>query len=205
MQCMVRYHKCIEKGMIHVDARHEVVFETPVTAVIDGHDSMGRLIGRFAMDLAIEKAEKSGIGIVSARTSNHCGITGYYANMACRESMIGLSCTNSEAIMVPAFGRKAMISPNPIACVMPAESYNFFFDASTTVVTRGNLEMYNKTEKPLPKGWALDKDSHSSTTASAPPPQKPSPKLQEEAAWRGSALSGFDITKVCAKDISRHI
>ena len=48
---------------------------------------------------------------------------------------------------------------------MPAEPYNFFFDASTTVVTRGKLEMYNKAEKPLPEGWALDKNGHPSTNA----------------------------------------
>ena len=58
MQRMVRYHKCIEKGMIHVDAKPEVVFETPVSAVVDGHDGMGQLIGHFAMELAIEKAKK---------------------------------------------------------------------------------------------------------------------------------------------------
>lgn len=165
MQRMVRYHKCIEKGMIHVDAKPEVVFETPVSAVVDGHDGMGQLIGHFAMELAIEKAKKSGVGIVSARNSNHYGIAGYYANMACKESLIGFSCTNSEAIMVPTFGRKAMIGSNPIACAMPAEPYNFFFDASTTVVTRGKLEMYNKAEKPLPEGWALDKNGHPSTNA----------------------------------------
>ena len=165
MQRMVRYHKCIEKGMIHVDAKPGVVFETPVSAVVDGHDGMGQLIGHFAMELAIEKAKKSGVGIVSARNSNHYGIAGYYANMACKEGLVGFSCTNSEAIMVPTFGRKAMIGSNPIACAMPAEPYNFFFDASTTVVTRGKLEMYNKAEKPLPEGWALDKDGHPSTNA----------------------------------------
>lgn len=62
--------------MIHVDAKPEVVFETPVSAVVDGHDGMGQLIGHFAMELAIEKAKKSGVGIVSARNSNlrHCGL-----------------------------------------------------------------------------------------------------------------------------------
>ena len=54
MQRMVRYHKCIEKGMIHVDAKPEIVFETPVSAVVDGHDGMGQLIGHFAMELAIK-------------------------------------------------------------------------------------------------------------------------------------------------------
>ena len=165
MQRMVRYHKCIEKGMIHVDTKPEVVFETPVSAVIDGHDGMGQLIGHKAMTLAIEKAKQSGVGIVSVRNSNHYGIAGYYAKMACREGLIGFSCTNSEAIMVPTNGRLAMLGSNPIACAMPAEPYDFFFDASTTVVTRGKLEMYNKAEKPLPEGWALDKDGHPSTNA----------------------------------------
>ena len=53
MQRMVRYDKGIEKGTIHPDAEPEVVFETPVSAVIDGHDGMGQLISHFAMEKAI--------------------------------------------------------------------------------------------------------------------------------------------------------
>ena len=49
---------------------------------------------------------------------------------------------------------------------MPAEPYDFFFDASTTVVTRGKLEIYNKLQKPLPEGWALDKNGKGTTDAS---------------------------------------
>ena len=165
MQRMVRYHKGIENGMIDPKAVPEIVFETPVTAVIDAHEGMGQLVGHKAMTLAIEKAKQSGIGIVSVRNSNHYGIAGYYANMACKEGLMGFSCTNSEAIMVPTYGRLAMLGSNPIACAFPADPYNFFFDASTTVVTRGKLEIYNKLEKPLPEGWALDKDGHPSTDA----------------------------------------
>jgi len=158
MQRMVRYHKGIEKGQIHLDARPEVVFETPVSAVVDGHSGMGQLIGVFAMEKAIEKAEAAGVGIVSVRESNHYGIAGYYAQMASKLGLIGFSCTNSEAIMVPTFSRKAMIGSNPIAVAVPADPYPFLFDASTTVVTRGKLEMYNKMGKPLPQGWALDEN-----------------------------------------------
>lgn len=165
MQRVVRYHKGIEKGLININAKPEVVFETPVSAVIEGHDAMGQLVGHFAMELAIKKAKESGIGIVSARNSNHYGIAGYYADLALKEGLIGFSCTNSEAIMVPTFARKAMLGSNPIAFTMPAEPYNFFFDASTTVVTRGKLEMYNKLGKELPNGWALNKDGKASQDA----------------------------------------
>ena len=81
---------------------------------------------------------------------------GYYAKMACKEGLIGMSVTNSEAIMVPTFGRLAMLGSNPIAVAMPAEPYDFLFDASTTVVTRGKVEVYNKKGAPLPDGWTIN-------------------------------------------------
>ncbi len=165
MQRLVRYHKGIEKGLIKVGAQSEIVFETPVSAVIEGNDGMGQLLGYKAMNLAIEKAKKTGMAIVTVRNSNHYGIAGYYAKMACKEGLIGMSMTNSEAIMVPTFGRKAMLGSNPIAIAMPAEPYDFFFDASTTVVTRGKLEIYNKLSKPLPEGWAKDATGKGSSEA----------------------------------------
>jgi LDH2 family malate/lactate/ureidoglycolate dehydrogenase len=85
--------------------------------------------------------------------------------MACDAGFIGMAMTNSEAIMVPTFGRLAMLGSNPIAVAMPAEPYDFFFDASTTVVTRGKLEIYNKLGKPLPEGWALNASGKGSTDA----------------------------------------
>lgn len=165
MQRLVRYHKGIEKGLIKIDAKPEVVFETPLSAVIEGHDGMGQLNSCFAMNKAIEKAKASGVGIVTVRNSNHFGIAGYYAKMACDQGLIGFAMTNSEAIMVPTFSRLAMLGSNPIAMSMPADPYPFFFDASTTVVTRGKLEVYNKNGKPLPEGWALDKNGKGTTDA----------------------------------------
>ncbi len=85
--------------------------------------------------------------------------------MACDQGLIGFATTNTAAIMVPTFGRVATLGSNPIAMAMPADPYPFFFDASTTVVTRGKLEVYNKIEKPLPEGWALDKEGKGSTDA----------------------------------------
>lgn len=165
MQRLTRYDKGIEKGLIKVNAKPEIVFETPVSAVIDGHDGMGQLNGHFAMETAIRKAQETGIAFVTVRNSNHYGIAGYYAMMACKKGMIGMSCTNSEAIMVPTNGRIAMLGSNPIAIAVPADPFPFLFDASTTVVTRGKLEMYRKAEKPIAEGWAVNKDGLPTTDA----------------------------------------
>ena len=61
---------------------------------------------------------------------------------------------------------RVFIGSNPIAIAMPAEPYNFFFDSSTTVVTRGKLELYNKLGKTLPEGWAMAGNGRVGTDAS---------------------------------------
>lgn len=164
-QRLVRYHKSIESGSIHVHAKPEIVFETPVSAVIDGHSGMGHLISVFATRLAIQKAKKVGMAFVSVRNSNHFGIAGYYSKMACDEGLIGIATTNTQSIMVPTNASTAMLGSNPLAFAMPAEPYPFWFDASTTVVPRGKLEVYNKEDKTMPEGWGVGADGQVSTDA----------------------------------------
>ena len=155
-QRLVRYHKAIEKGSVNVSAKPEIVFQTPVSAVIDGHSGMGQLISIFAMNTAIEKAKKAGMSFVTVRNSNHFGIAGYYSKMACDAGMIGICTTNSESIMVHTGSRQAILGSNPIAFAMPADPYPFLFDAATTVVPKGRLEVYHKANKPLNDNWAVD-------------------------------------------------
>lgn len=167
IQRLARYHDEIRRGMVVIDAQPTVVHETPVSAVIDGCQAMGQLVGCYAMNLAIEKARRTGIGLVAVRNSNHYGIAGYYTRMACEQDLIGVSMTNTEAIMVPTFGRRAMLGTDPIAVAMPADPVPFLFDAATTVVPRGKLEVMRKKGQPLPLGWALDASGQVSADASA--------------------------------------
>ncbi len=164
-QRLVRYHKAIATGSVKVDAKPEIVFETPVSAVIDGHEGMGQLISIYANNLAIEKAKKSGMAFVTVRNSNHYGIAGYYTKMACDAGFIGISTTNTESIAVHTNSKQAILGSNPIAMAMPADPYPFWFDAATCVVPRGKLEVYNKENKPLDYGWAVGEDGSVSTDA----------------------------------------
>ena len=163
IQRLTRYHFEMLSGFVKLDTKPEIVSETPISAVIDGRDGMGQLLAIQAMELAIEKAKKSGFGIVTVRDANHYGIAGYYANMAVKEDLIGICMTNSESIMVPTFGKEAMLGTNPIAFAMPADPIPFSFDAATTVVPRGKLEVYAKRGNSIPDGWALDETGHPSS------------------------------------------
>lgn len=56
-QRMMYYHQNIKSGSVDVRARAEVLRETPVSALMDGHFAMGHLTAAKAMRMAIEKAK----------------------------------------------------------------------------------------------------------------------------------------------------
>jgi len=167
IQRLVRYHSEILSGMVSIGAQPQIVLQSPVSAVIDAQGAMGQLVSASAMNLAIEKAQQSGIGMIAVRDSNHYGIAGYYAEMAVNADLMGVCMTNTEAIGVPVLGKKAMLGTNPIALGFPADPINFIYDASTTVAPRGKVEVYSKNDKPLPEGWAVDTSGHDTTDSAA--------------------------------------
>ena len=143
----------------------EVVFKTNLSTVYDGHKAMGQLAGSMAMDSAIEMAKQQGFGMVTVRNSNHIGIGGYYTERAAAAGLIGICMTNTEAIAVPVFGSKGMLGTNPIAFAMDADPVPFSFDASTTVVPRGKVEVFAKNKEDLPQGWAVDTEGKETINA----------------------------------------
>jgi LDH2 family malate/lactate/ureidoglycolate dehydrogenase len=158
------YHERIKAGLQLPVTSLTTVRETDTTAVLDGGNGMGMVIGHRAMQLAIEKARHHGLGAVAVRNSSHYGIAGYYARMAVLEGMVGLSMTNAHPSTAPTFGVQPMMGTNPIAVGAPSdEPFPFLFDASTSVVTRGKIEVAARAKKPIPPGWAIGQDGKAVT------------------------------------------
>jgi L-2-hydroxycarboxylate dehydrogenase (NAD+) len=159
-----RYVDGLRDGVMLARPNIEVVHETPCTALMDGGAGLGQPVGVRGMKLAIEKAQEMGIGFVAVRNSNHYGIAAYYSMMALEQEMIGISMTNASALVVPTFGKDAMLGTNPISVAAPAgEERPFVLDMATSTVPRGKLEVYDRQGKPLPLGWATDEHGVATT------------------------------------------
>lgn len=162
-----RYVNGLRNGMMIAQPDVEVVAETQTTMLIDAGGGLGQPVSYRAMENAIEKAEAYGAGFATVRNSNHFGIAGYYAMMALDHDCIGMSLTNASVLVVPTFGRDAMLGTNPISVAAPAgEQRPFVLDMATSTVPRGKLEVYQRLEKPLPLGWATDEAGEASTDTS---------------------------------------
>ncbi len=176
-----RYVNGIRDGMMVVNPTVKVIAETPATAAIDAGGGLGQPVSYHAMRKAIDKALDVGAGFVVVRNSNHYGIAGYYAMMALEHDCIGISMTNAAVLVVPTFGRDAMLGTNPIAVAAPAgKERPFVLDMATSTVPRGKLEVYRRQEREIPLGWATDETGS--------PTNDPARVLDNLLARRGGGL-----------------
>ena len=158
------YQERIKKGLQLVTTDWSVIKDTQTTAVIDGGNGMGMVVGHHAMNLAIQKARKYGLGAVAVRNSSHYGVAGYYPLMAVKEGMVGFSVTNAHPSIAPTFGVKPMLGTNPIAVAAPTdEPFPYMYDAATSVAPRGKIEIAKRANKPIPEGWVINQDGVSAT------------------------------------------
>jgi LDH2 family malate/lactate/ureidoglycolate dehydrogenase len=157
----------IKEGILNPVTNFKIIKESPATAVVDGQNGMGHVISYHAMRLAIEKAKKYGIGMVTVRNSSHYGFAGYYPLMAVRENMIGITGTNARPSIAPTFGVQNMLGTNPMTFGIPSdESFPFLLDCATSITQRGKVELYAREGKELPKGWVIDENGESKTNSS---------------------------------------
>ncbi len=129
---------------------------------------MGMVVGSHAMELAIQKAKKFGLGAVAVRNSSHYGVAGYYPLMAVKEGQVGLSVTNAHPSTAPTFGTEPMLGTNPIAVAAPTdEAFPYMYDAATSVIPRGKIEVAARANKPIPQGWVINEEGISVTESSS--------------------------------------
>ena len=154
----------IDDGILNPVTRITTISDKATATVLDGNDGMGHVIGHKAMEIAIEKARKFGMGMVAVRNSSHYGIAGYYATMATSEGMIGITSTNARPSIAPTFGTENMLGTNPLTIGLPTdEEFPFVIDAATSVSQRGKIEVYGRAGKEIPPGWVIGEDGQTRT------------------------------------------
>lgn len=152
----------IKDGIQNPVTNFEVIKETPTTAVVDGHDGMGQVIGYKSMRMAIDKAKEYGMGMVVVRNSCHYGIAGYYPSMACKEGCIGMTGTNARPSVAPTFGVEGMFGTNPLTIGIPTdEEFDFLIDCASSITQNGKVEYYERIGEDVHPGTIIGLDGQS--------------------------------------------
>lgn len=133
-------------------------------ARISADNGMGQVAGHIGMNLAIDKAKKCGIGMVTVGESNHYGIAGYFSLMASTQGCIGITGTNARPSIAPTWGVEPMLGTNPLTIALPTDwDFDWFADHATSITQRGKIEWYARLNKPVVKGWVINASGENPT------------------------------------------
>jgi len=153
------YVRDYKAGKLNPRPGWQVIREWPGTAVIDAEKRLGVMIGPKAMRLAVEKARKVGVGIVTVYNSGHFGAIGHYAMLAAQHDMVGVCFTGAGLSVVPTFAAKPLLGTNPIALAAPARhEAPMLFDVATSAIAGNKIRLAIRVASPLLPGWVTDKE-----------------------------------------------
>lgn len=169
-----QYVKGLKLGTIDPHAEIEIEKESISTALINGNHQFGHVVTYRGMEIAMEKAQETGIGLVGIHNSNHFGVAGYYSDMALMKDFIGIVIANTEPAVAPIGGKEPILGTNPISIGIPSNRHYVSVDMATSASARGKLlEALRKGEK-IPENVALDAEGN--------------PTIDPKEALKGSIL-----------------
>ena len=153
----------IKKRLIRVNVDPSYTWTADSVLSVDGKDGLGTFVAELALDVAKSAVGQRGIVAVAIRNSSHLGMIGYYCEKKAREGYICIAMTESEALVHPHAGTKALVGTNPIAIGIPGAPEPFVFDMATSVSAIGKILAAKHRGESIPHGWAVDAHGNSTT------------------------------------------
>jgi hydroxycarboxylate dehydrogenase B len=157
---LAQYHEWWKKGLLNAAARPVLIEETPSAAKVDGRHAFGQVVAAFATAVAIEKARRSGMAVVTVTASNHVGRLADYAEDIQQAGLIGLVTANdcgAGQCVVPWGGMEPRLATNPIAMGIPGGTGGgILLDFATSAAASGKVRQLMLRGEAAPPGWLID-------------------------------------------------
>ena len=162
------YCEHLRQGRADGKAKPRIVKKKGATCLVDANGGLAFLASALAVKEAIKRAKRYGAAFAGVTNSHHFGAAAYHLVPVARAGLAGLAFTNSPSAINAWGGKKAFFGTNPIAAVFPRKNADaVVVDLSLTEVVRGKIMLYAKEGKPIPLGWAVDKDGVPTTDPKA--------------------------------------
>jgi LDH2 family malate/lactate/ureidoglycolate dehydrogenase len=146
-------------GIMALPTKLNVIIDEAAIALIDGGNGLGMLAGQLALEMALDRARKFGIGLVLIRNTNTVGSLANYTEYLAKQGMIALMSCNAAPSMAPWGGAEAFTGTNPLAIgIYTGKDLVFNADMATSIVARGKIRQASRQGKDIPENWALDEN-----------------------------------------------
>jgi (2R)-3-sulfolactate dehydrogenase (NADP+) len=168
MSRVPQYATHLRNGRADGRAVPVIAHERGGAILVDAREGLAFPACTLAVDEAIRRARDFGVAFAGVTNSHHFGVAAWHLEPVAAAGMVGLAFGNSPAAMPAAGGKRALFGTNPIAAVFPRrDATALSIDLSLSEVARGKVMVAAKEGKPIPLGWALDRDGRPTTDPKA--------------------------------------
>ncbi len=162
------YCEHLRTGRANGSATPRIAHDANGCCLIDAGGGLAYLAIARAAAEAVARARTHGIAFAGVTNSHHAGAIGYHLRPIAEAGMVGLGFSNSPAAINAWGGKRPLFGTNPVAAVFPrASAPPLTIDLSLTEVVRGKIMLHAEQGKPIPPGWALDREGKPTTDAKA--------------------------------------
>ena len=93
---------------------------------------------------------------MAVRNSNYFGASSQYTLEMARRDTLGISCTNSDALVAPIGGARPLFGTNPLSFAVRGEGEDVFcVDMATSQASFTQIKQRRESGSPLEPGWAV--------------------------------------------------
>ena len=165
---VAQYSEHLRQGRADGKARAKVIRKKGAACLVDANGGLAFPAMALAVKEAIKRAQRYGVGFAGVTNSHHFGAAAHHLAPVAQAGLVGLAFSNSPSAINAWGGRKAFYGTNPIAAIFPRRNAApIVVDLSLTEVVRGKIMLHAREGKPIPLGWALDKDGNPTTDPKA--------------------------------------
>lgn len=158
------YLKGVKAGRINHNPNYKFTRTSPSTGTLDADHTFGHAAGMEAAKKAIELAREAGTGHIAVYNSSHFGAAAYYALEIAKHDMIGMSFTNTDALIKTYAGKRPFLGNNPICFAAPCKGEEpFCLDMATSVVSFNKIRQLREEELTAPDGAGADSEGIETT------------------------------------------
>ena len=158
----------VRNGRANGAAVPKVIGNSRAACLVDAGQGLAYLACALAVREAIERAKQYGVSFVAITNSNHFGVAAYHVEAIAAVGLVGFAFSNSPAAMPAWGGKRPLFGTNPIAATFPRRSRPpLVIDLSLSAAARGRIMVAAREGKPIPEGWALDREGRPTTDAKA--------------------------------------
>ena len=162
------YVRALETGGIASVPEIALVRDGGATAVLDGGSGLGQVVMQVAVDWALERTREHGVSAIAVENSSHYGAGAFWTDQLAAAGLFAFLTSTTGPTVAVHGGSEKVIGTNPLTLTAPStEGTPLTVDMATSAGAFGKVIAARNAGRPIPAGWAVDREGRETTDAEA--------------------------------------